>query len=99
MEWTYVAVPLGGMALGALGMVGWMFNNWLRARHGYPLTDDKGKLVHKLSDDVARQNELLSAENERLKAAMLRVEERVAVLERIATDSGTRVAREIDALR
>ena len=48
---------------------------------------------------IARENELLAQENEKLKAQAIRLEERVAVLERIVTDPAKRVAEEIDALR
>jgi hypothetical protein len=46
-----------------------------------------------------RKIELLSAENERLTGQLGRLEERLRVLERIATDPAERTAREIDALR
>jgi hypothetical protein len=42
---------------------------------------------------------LLIAENEKLHGQISRLEERLAVLERIATDPAERVSREIDALR
>lgn len=53
------------------------------------------------SDSPAAQRkiELLSAENERLTGQIGRLEERLRVLERIATDPAERTAREIDALR
>jgi hypothetical protein len=41
----------------------------------------------------------LSVENERLTGQIGRLEERLRVLERIATDPAERTAREIDALR
>jgi hypothetical protein len=92
----FAFIPLGGIALGALGVIGWMFNNWLRARHGYPLEDTSGNAVAKLDD---KRFDTLAAENEQLKAAQLRLEERIAVLERIATDPGQRIAQQIEALR
>jgi hypothetical protein len=46
-----------------------------------------------------RRVELLTTENDRLKGQLSRLEDRLAVLERIATDPANRVAREIDALR
>jgi hypothetical protein len=49
--------------------------------------------------DEQRQLSLLSDENESLKAKLLRLEERLSNLERIATDPTERTAREIDALR
>lgn len=48
---------------------------------------------------ATRQVELLSNENAGLKGQMSRLEERIAVLERIATDPADRTAREIEQLR
>jgi hypothetical protein len=48
---------------------------------------------------ASRQVELLSDENAGLKGQVCRLEERIAVLERIATDPAERTAREIDQLR
>ena len=49
--------------------------------------------------EAARKIELLSSENEKLTGQIGRLEERLRVLERIATDPAERTAREIDALR
>ena len=49
--------------------------------------------------EATRQVELLSNENAGLKGQVGRLEERIAVLERIATDPAERTAREIDQLR
>jgi len=49
--------------------------------------------------EAARKIELLSSENERLTGQIGRLEERLRVLERIATDPAERTARAIDALR
>jgi hypothetical protein len=49
--------------------------------------------------EAGRQVELLSNENAGLKGQVGRLEERIAVLERIATDPAHRTAREIDQLR
>lgn len=46
-----------------------------------------------------RENEALAEENAKLRAQATRMEERIAVLERIVTDPAKRVADEIDALR
>ena len=51
------------------------------------------------SHEATRQVELLSNENAGLKGQVGRLEERIAVLERIATDPADRTAREIDQLR
>jgi len=82
------------------------FRTWVRARHGYPLDDDRGGRrrhgAHPLAGDTIgadRSVALLEAENERLTGKVGRLEERIAVLERIATDPAVRTAREIEALR
>ncbi len=87
------------VALVMICTAGWVINNWIRARHGYPLEDEwGGKTVHP-NVPAEQQLNLLSNENADLKGKIVRLEERVAVLERIATDTGTRLARDIDALR
>ena len=79
---------------------GWILNNWLRMKHGYEPTDRKGNpVIGGAGPDALRKIELLSAENGRLIGQISRLEERIAVLERIATDPAERTAREIDALR
>ncbi len=47
----------------------------------------------------ARENARLARDNEMLRLSVQRLEERLAVLERIATDPAERTAREIEALR
>ena len=47
----------------------------------------------------ARENARLAHENELLRRTVDRLEERIAVLERIATDPVERTSREIEALR
>ena len=47
----------------------------------------------------AAENARLAEENEMLKRTVARLEQRMAVLERIATDPAERTAREIEALR
>ena len=78
---------------------GWLVNNWIRAKHGYPLEDEWGGKTEKAAVTDDRQLALLSNENADLKGKIVRLEERVAVLERIATDKGARLAEEIEALR
>ena len=77
----------------------WVANTWVRARHGYPLDDGKGSTVGPADLDAERKLALMASENERLTGQMLRLEERIAVLERIATDPATRIANEIERLR
>lgn len=87
------------VAIVALSMAGWVLTSWMRMKHGYPITDDNGNTVHRSDPDAGRKIDLLSSENEKLTGRISRLEERIAVLERIATDPAARTAREIDALR
>ena len=82
----------------ALCMGAWVITTLIRAKHGYPLTDDWGNPVHpvKHSDE---ETKALAAENKDLKATVSRLEERLKVLERIATDPTKRLSDEIDGLR
>ena len=84
----------------AMSMAAWIVTSWIRARHGYPLEDDwtgfGGTVEHPQSN---QRVEALTTENSQLKSQVSRLEERIAVLERIATDPAERTAREIDALR
>ena len=76
----------------------------IRARHGDLRSERQRRRDERagrpLTDlGTARENELLVAENEALKKQATRLEERVAVLERIVTDPARRVSEEIEALR
>lgn len=87
------------LAIIAISTVGWLISTWIRAKHGYPIENEWKGVSHKGGADADRKIELLSSENERLMGQISRLEERIAVLERIATDPAERTAREIDALR
>lgn len=93
--------PIFVLAIIAMSMGAWVVTTYIRAKHGYPLTDDWGGTVRKDDATLAdkRKVELLEAENGKLHGQVSRLEERIAVLERIATDPAERTAREIDALR
>ena len=87
------------LAIIAISTVGWLISTWIRAKHGYPIENEWKGVSHKGGGDADRKIELLSSENERLMGQISRLEERIAVLERIATDPAERTARDIDALR
>ncbi len=87
------------IAIIAISTVGWVINNWIRAKHGYALEDEWSGKTHRSDADGERKIQLLNGENERLTGQVSRLEERIAVLERIATDPAERTARAIDALR
>jgi hypothetical protein len=82
-------VPLAAVTVGPIA---WVVNNWIRAKHGYPLEGRKGQLT-------VREDPALAEENAALRSKIERLEDRLHVLERIATDPAERTAREIESLR
>jgi hypothetical protein len=82
-------VPIAAVTVGPMA---WVANNWIRARHGYPLEGRRGSLT-------SREDPALAAENAALKGQVEKLEARLRVLERIATDPAERTAREIESLR
>ena len=75
----------------ALSIGGWLVNNWIRARHGYPLEDEwGGKTARPVADSKA--NDALKAENAELREQLAHFADRVKVLERIVTDKSINVA-------
>jgi predicted RNase H-like nuclease (RuvC/YqgF family) len=92
--------PAFVIAIVALSMAGWVITTWIRAKHGYPIENEWTGMTYK-GDQPAqnRQVEQLTSENSQLKGQITRLEERIAVLERIATDPAERTAREIEKLR
>jgi hypothetical protein len=87
------------IALVAMSMGAWVITSWIRAKHGYPLEGEWGGTVTKHDPAADRKIELLSGENEKLVGQIGRLEERIAVLERIATDAPSRLTAEIEKLR
>jgi hypothetical protein len=87
------------LAIIAMSYGAWLLTSWIRARHGYPLENEWGGSVQPISrgdDDAMRA---LKTENEQLKTTVGKLEDRLKVLERIATDPTKRLADEIDELR
>ena len=70
----------------------------LRAKYGITLGRRHRRGSQEELPGTDRQVELLTGENSALKGQVARLEERIAVLERIATDKSRRLADEIDAL-
>jgi hypothetical protein len=93
------------LAIIAMGIFGGVLKMAIRAKHGLPPEDRSHRHSRRNgfagSDDLEAQRkiDLLSNENEKLVSQIGRLEERLRVLERIATDPAERTAREIDALR
>ena len=95
-----ILVPI---AMFTVGPIAWAFNNHTRAKHGFEPERWRDRKRRRDGDqgtlDDARKVMLLTSENEKLTGQVSRLEERIAVLERIATDPAERTARAIDALR
>jgi hypothetical protein len=85
-------IPILVITLTVILTVGWLVNGMIKTRQVCRPIGAQGL-------DSTRQVELLSNENAGLKGQVGRLEERIAVLERIATDPAERTAREIDQLR
>ncbi len=83
----------------ALSMGAWVITTWIRARNGYPVEGEWGGIIGKQDPEADRKISLLSGENEKLVGQISRLEERIAVLERIATDRPARLSAEIENLR
>jgi hypothetical protein len=96
MDWGN---PSFVLAIIAMSMGGWVITSWIRAKHGYPLEGEWGGTVTRQDPEADRKIALLSTENETLVGRIGRLEERIAVLERIATDAPTRLSAEIDNLK
>jgi hypothetical protein len=78
---------------------GWILNNWLRIKHGYPLDGAWGQALHPHTDKEAMERiKLLTGENAQLRAELGSVKDRLETIERIVTDQPHRLAKEIDAL-
>ncbi len=87
------------LAIIAISTLGWVITSWIRAKHGYPLENEWRGTVTKEDPQAARRIEALDSENSALRGQVGRLEERLSVLERIATDPAERTAREIESLR
>ena len=87
-NWIWIVIPISAIFAGVA-------RTWIRARHGYPLDPwsrrrrgDDHEELHTLKDALAQRD-----------ATIAKLEERVRVLERIATDKASALRDEIDRLR
>ena len=83
---------LTGAIVSVIAVIAWGVTTIVKARHGYAIDNS-------LPGGPARKIELLEQENDRLRGTVDRLEDRLAVLERIATDPKRRLTDEIDSLR
>ena len=78
---------------------GTLLNNWLKIKNGYPLSNSWGMPLHPKRDgETAERIRLLTTENAQLRAELGSIKDRLATVERIATDQPSKLARDIDAL-
>lgn len=90
----------GGLLIGAMAVAGWVFTTWLRVRHGYPLDGAWGQAIYpQKNEELVERIRLLSQENAQLRAEVGSMKDRLVVVERIVTDEGHRLTREIEGLR
>ncbi len=88
------------IAIVAICTLGTIINNWIRAKHGYPLKDDDyGDEDYGGYSTSGKDISQLKEQNRILTDKLENATDRIAVLERIVTDSGYHTAREIEALR
>ncbi|MEO6388994.1 MAG: hypothetical protein ABIT16_03595 [Croceibacterium sp.] len=92
-----ILIPIAAITIGPLV---WAFNNWTRAKHGFEPETYRRRGRRGGSDSEESQKvALLTNENDRLSTQVSGLQERLAVLERIATDPALRTAQQIEALR
>ncbi len=77
--------------------IGWLVNNWIRAKHGYALENEWGGKTERTVDTA--ETTRLKAENKELNDKLDTMQDRMVVLERIVTDRGYSLSDEIEALR
>lgn len=85
------------VAIVVVSTLGWLGNNWIRAKHGYELEDEWGGKSGKKIDGA--ETKRLKAENRELNEKLDAMQDRMVVLEKIVTDRGYSLSEEIEALR
>ena len=93
-----LAMPVTLVAV--VGVAGWVVTTWMRIKNGYPLSGTWGQSLYpQTNDETTERVKLLSQENAQLRAELGSIKDRLANVERIVTDSGSRLSDEIDQLR
>ena len=91
--------PMFGL-VGLAAIAGWVITTWLRVKHGYPLDGAWGQELKPVtSNETTERLRMLATDNAQLRAEVGSLKDRVAVLERIATDRSVQLERQIDELR
>lgn len=90
----------GAFIVSMAGIFGWVHTTRLKIQNGYPLEGMWGQsLKPEISSEAIERVKLLTQENAALRAEIASAKDRLAVVERIVTDKGFDVARQIDSLR
>jgi hypothetical protein len=90
----------GGFVVAVAGTWGWVHTTKLKIKHGYPLEGMWGQALRPSTDAEAKERiRLLTQENAQLRAEIGSLQDRMAVVERIVTDSGYQIGHEIERLR
>lgn len=87
------------IAIIAITTIGWVVTTAIRARNGYPIENEWGGTTTRAETPAVEATRALQAENDRLKTQVGKLEERIRVLERIATDPSRQLADQIEKLR
>jgi len=100
MEFFSILQHPSFVLLGVAAIGGWVFTTWLRVKHGYPLEGSWGQALKPgTTNEAVERLKLVTQENAQLAAELGALKDRVQTLERIATDGGNRLSREIENLR
>lgn len=84
----------------AISIGGWAFTTWLKVKNGYPLESSMGNALHPQKDqETIERVKLIGQENAQLRAELGSIKDRLATVERIVTDGGYHLDREIEQLR
>ena len=93
------AIALVGVVAVIASMGAWVVTTWMKVKNGYPLENSWGKPMYPNGGGEAMERiRLISQENAQLRAELGSLKDRMAVLERIATDKPSMLAAEIDGL-
>jgi hypothetical protein len=93
-------VIAGVIAISLGGILASVHNTRMKIKNGYPIEGMWGQSLKPGSDaETTERVKLLTQENASLRAELGSIKDRMAVVERIVTDKGFDVARQIDALR
>lgn len=97
----YIGWLIGGMVVVSVGgILASVHNTRLKIKNGYPMEGMWGQtLKPEMTTEAMERVKIVTQENAGLRAELAAVKDRLAVVERIVTDKGFDVARQIDQLR